>query len=426
MDWLRDRIAEGANVEHLPIQCKRSQNMDSLISCAEQMQHLFSLNILFGEKCSIIRIVNKYNEKMVQSIAEELASSRRVFRISFPDSRANAVIVAHCRAIDSFLICEMDSNTMETFVTRRIKLGDEKFSSIKTTKINVNREFATAVQKQGNVSSSQVIYLDSEFGLTSSFLAIAKFRQDQLFVPNVLPQLKNVNDAATWIPNTTMFEFLRDYDGPKNISHIGYDACCSPNGNSTYCKPFVDLELLFSSSILARNGGVLWVTFCIRGLKVKVKDIQSRIQKLAVSYGYNLEEYSIGLYDNGRMAYFIFISRSKEEKVLVEKGDFVIVLLKKAYDGLDFCLAKVKTLPDSEGYFNIIWYEPKRRGDPCGSWRRLALEDNIHLSTLLVTSVTLTPTKQVDKRSLSLVSTPMWSDHVIRKRGFYKRRRITV
>lgn len=181
-----------------------------------------------------------------------------------------------------------------------------------------NWSFVSNISRQQEMNPRpfrRVVYLDAPEALTTNMLVSSGLFSDpsQLHVPNVNPEFlamaqKNFESLATF-RYCSFYEWLRDFptEEIKDGFDVGADYCSTFSGNSTL-KPKIDLTVMFQRSILARKGGVLWLTFCIRPFCIESvkKSVEGWIYPTAKENGYTLNLLDTNTY-NG-MIYYMFVT----------------------------------------------------------------------------------------------------------------------
>ena len=162
----------------------------------------------------------------------------------------------------------------------------------------------------------RVVYLDSTAALTTNMMVSSNQFPDKgsLIVPNPDPDFCSKAPAdfssRAFHYKGSLFEWMRDQaDRHDDGYDFGADYCCTFTGNQSVL-PKADLHLMFREGLLARNNGILWLTFSVRGVgKERTHHmVTTWLDAVSRHYGYNLELVESDCYHN--MYYFFFVSRN--------------------------------------------------------------------------------------------------------------------
>jgi len=228
--------------------------------------------------------------------------------------KVRAINTSQSYSIEEHLVDYEDYNrivkTTDKFTSDHVYLSPDKWKR--------NWSFISHIKCQQELNPKterRVVYLDAPAALTTNMLVSSGLYSSphQLQVPNVNPEFlsqaqKNFSSLAT-CHHRSFFEWLRDLP-TRDIQDgfdVGADYCSTFSGNR-HMKPKVDLALMFRRSILARKGGVLWLTFCVRPFTVKsvYKAVAQWISFEAKKNNYTLKLLEKGDY-NG-MVYYMFVT----------------------------------------------------------------------------------------------------------------------
>jgi len=132
-----------------------------------------------------------------------------------------------------------------------------------------------------------VVVLDTECGLSASFLKCVGV--EEVHVPNPNPALAGL-DGIVW-HECPVLDFLRDVVRPQGMRNVSYwlDYCCTFAGDRSKTVPKVDLELLFLTRSLAREKGVLAMTFSTRGVVGGARAAIAEVDAFLAGRGYRFE-----------------------------------------------------------------------------------------------------------------------------------------
>jgi hypothetical protein len=176
--------------------------------------------------------------------------------------------------------------------TPRISYDDYTPYSIGRDKIVANAMVAELMREYVR-PGHEAVALDTKLGLTSAFLKAAT-GVERVHVPNPSRGVAEIDgeEGCEW-HQLTFQQFLRDVlpDMDKPM-HYWVDYCCTVRGNSA-TNPAADLELLLMQESLPREGGVLAVTFCSRGVVGGAAETMRLTDELlfdlGIKYGYCFE-----------------------------------------------------------------------------------------------------------------------------------------
>jgi hypothetical protein len=183
-------------------------------------------------------------------------------------------------------------------------------------KILVNHKFAMYLRDCDPNRVAEIIYLDAPQGQTTSHLSVLGYTKDQLHCPN--PNSEFVSKASPLFGqhathyDGTVYELMRDL--PENEEdaeghHVGFDYCCTFEGNAQCVRPKSDIRLMFAKEVLRKRDGVCWMTFSTRLPKggtvaAYLKSIENWVKAEGTRLGYNMELLEQGTY--GKVAYFFW------------------------------------------------------------------------------------------------------------------------
>lgn len=188
-------------------------------------------------------------------------------------------------------------------------------------KRHTNWIFANNIKNIDKKSEGYVICLDGSQSNTSRALAKNGFPADRIVVPNPFIPISSKNrykkPINTYV-NGSFFECIRDSEALfyRKCSGVGYDACCTWNGNAGGVRPRTDLALAFEKRIFA-DKSVLWCTFSCRsiGEEQTNSNVTMFVEKQAKLCGYTVNTDGGNKYisesSKSCMMYFMFkISRA--------------------------------------------------------------------------------------------------------------------
>lgn len=175
-------------------------------------------------------------------------------------------------------------------------------------KIKANYAFSDLLSKYF-LSGQRVLVLDTHAQLTCSMVSLAlSGREHEIIVPQ--PDLDehpvSPVPGSEWL-NVSALECIRDYDMQK-LCHLWLDYCCTVNGNQTFVRPKVDIELIFFQGMLPKKNGVLACTFSLRGCNLQdtMDELMGLMQSTGSKHGYKMSVHDIIPYQN--MLYVSFVS----------------------------------------------------------------------------------------------------------------------
>jgi len=176
---------------------------------------------------------------------------------------------------------------------------------------------------------------------------------------NFLQKIKPKDKNLAMISNEAFLDLIvsNDINNDDNISifDILLDYCCTWEGHQG-CNPSLDLYLVFQKTLLAKNDGILWLTFSTRATtseNVKHK-VTSWIQKTADLFAYSLSLVYCKTY--GTVVTFIYVTGN--DNLLV---NFSSIINSKNIENIETIniekIKKIKKIKKSK--LNIIHNKPK-------------------------------------------------------------------
>ena len=215
---------------------------------------------------------------------------------------------------DAVILTVLENNRVKTYESTNdllytgplIKNAYDGIHHFTDTKYGINLKFMALLQRHA-VATDHVMVLDTHYGHTVKLL-LAMFRPKQIHVPNPAKEINlDLCDSAQWHAMTAL-EFLRDW-GQNRPMHYWLDYCCTFSGSHTQTLPKLDLHLLFLRGDLPRTGGVLAMTFSMRGTSAAalIESVERFVHKRATAYRYKIKRADPPFMYN-RMIFFSFVT----------------------------------------------------------------------------------------------------------------------
>jgi hypothetical protein len=215
---------------------------------------------------------------------------------------------------DSVILTVLENSRVKTYETTNkllyngplIKNAYDGINHFTDVKYNINLQFMVLLQRYA-LATDHVMVLDTHYGHTVQLL-LAMFRPKQIHVPNPANEINlDLCESAQWHAMTAL-EFLRDWDQNRPM-HYWLDYCCTFSGSHTQTLPKLDLHILFLRGDLPRKGGVLAMTFSMRGTAAAalIENVERYVQKRATAYRYKIKRAAPPFVYN-RMIFFSFVT----------------------------------------------------------------------------------------------------------------------
>jgi hypothetical protein len=212
----------------------------------------------------------------------------------------------------SVFLTVLENKRVKTYETNTlyngplIKNAYDGINHFTDTKYSINLQFLALLQRHA-LATDHVMVLDTYYGRTVQLL-LTMFRPKQIHVPNPANEINlDLCDSAQWHAMTAL-EFLRDW-GQNRPMHYWLDYCCTFAGSHMQTLPKLDLTVLFLRGDLPRTGGVLAMTFSMRGTNAAalIETVERFVQKRATTYKYKIKRAAPPLVYN-RMIFFSFVT----------------------------------------------------------------------------------------------------------------------